>query len=94
VESELKSFGTVVRIAVDTPVQQSVSFATYKDEKTKFGWGLNNPGHGVSFISMKTPELAIAAAPCRALETRKSIYAKQLVSRAGCFLFLKLVVLI
>lgn len=63
VENELTSFGTVVRIAGDTPVQQSVSFATYKDEKTKFGWGLNNPGHGVSFISTKTPELAIAAAP-------------------------------
>ncbi|WP_425272982.1 cell wall-binding repeat-containing protein [Parageobacillus thermantarcticus] len=63
VENELKSFGSVVRIAGETPVQQSVSFAAYKDEKTKFGWGLNDPGHGVSFISTKTPELAIAAAP-------------------------------
>ncbi len=32
-------------------------------KKTKFGWGFTKPGHGVSFVSNKTPDLAVAGAP-------------------------------
>jgi putative cell wall-binding protein len=63
VEEKLKEFGKVTRISGDTPTQQSVAFATFKDKKTGFGWGLNNPGHGLSFVSTKSPEMALAAAP-------------------------------
>ncbi|MGY3716939.1 cell wall-binding repeat-containing protein [Sutcliffiella cohnii] len=63
VEQELSEYGKVTRIAGDDPVTTSISFASYKDQDTNFGWGLTDPGHGVSFISTETPNLAIAGAP-------------------------------
>lgn len=63
VEQELKNYGKVTRISGKTPTENSIAFAQFKDKKTGFGWGLTEPGHGVSFISTKTPELALGAAP-------------------------------
>ncbi|CAM4194678.1 cell wall-binding repeat-containing protein [Bacillus cereus] len=63
VEKELSKYGKVTRISGETPTENSIAFAKFKDEKTKFGWGFKKPGHGVSFVSNKTPDLAIAGAP-------------------------------
>ncbi|MEX2104691.1 MAG: cell wall-binding repeat-containing protein [Bacilli bacterium] len=63
IEEELKEFGTVIRISGANPVDNSIAFAQYRDEKTKFGWGIIDPGHGVSFVSTLSPELAVAGAP-------------------------------
>lgn len=60
---ELGNYGNVTRIAGEDPVSNSIEFAKFRDENNSFGWGLTEPGHGVSFVSSKTPELAIAAAP-------------------------------
>ncbi|EJR52988.1 hypothetical protein IIO_06005 [Bacillus cereus VD115] len=63
VERELSKYGKVTRISGETPVENSITFAKFKDEKTKFGWGFTKPGHGLSFVSSETPDLAIAGAP-------------------------------
>ncbi|WP_078556822.1 ArsR family transcriptional regulator [Bacillus alkalicellulosilyticus] len=61
--SELESFGTVIRIDGENPVDQAIAFATYKNNNTNFGWGITKPGHGFVFAPLDLPELAIAAAP-------------------------------
>lgn len=63
VEKKLAEHGTVTRISGKDPVENSIAFAKFKDTKTKFGWGLTQPGHGVSFVSTATPDLAIVGAP-------------------------------
>ncbi|MCP3763395.1 cell wall-binding repeat-containing protein [Domibacillus sp. A3M-37] len=63
IETELNEYGKVTRIAGEDPVSTSIEFAKFKDEETSFGWGLTEPGHGVSFVSSATPDLALAAAP-------------------------------
>ncbi|MEH7455787.1 cell wall-binding repeat-containing protein [Bacillus sp. JJ1127] len=63
VEKQLEKYGKVTRISGETPTENSIAFAKFKDEKTKFGWGFTKPGHGVSFVSTETPDLAIAGAP-------------------------------
>ncbi|OMP68312.1 cell wall-binding repeat-containing protein [Domibacillus epiphyticus] len=63
IEKELADYGNVTRIAGEDPVSNSVEFAKFRDEDNAFGWGLTDSGHGISFISTATPELAIAAAP-------------------------------
>ena len=63
VEKQLEKYGKVTRISGETPTENSIAFAKFKDEKTKFGWGFIKPGHGVSFVSTETPDLAIAGAP-------------------------------
>ncbi|OLN22448.1 ArsR family transcriptional regulator [Domibacillus antri] len=63
IETELGEYGNVTRIAGEDPVSNAIEFAKFKDEETSFGWGLTDPGHGVSFVSSATPELALAAAP-------------------------------
>ncbi|PGB03007.1 cell wall-binding repeat-containing protein [Bacillus toyonensis] len=63
VEQELSKYGKVTRISGETPVENSIAFAKFKDEKTKFGRGFTKPGHGLSFVSSETPDLAIAGAP-------------------------------
>ncbi|WP_002204451.1 hypothetical protein [Bacillus cereus] len=63
VEKELNKYGKVTRISGENPTENSVAFAKFKDKKTKFGWGFTKPGHGLSFVSSKTPDLAIAGAP-------------------------------
>jgi hypothetical protein len=63
VAKELKAYGNVTRMKGNDPVSMSVEFAKFKDKDTGFGWGLTDPGHGVSFISTTTPQLVIPAAP-------------------------------
>ncbi|MFJ8530769.1 cell wall-binding repeat-containing protein [Bacillus sp. NPDC094106] len=63
VEKQLEKYGKVMRISGETPTENAIAFAKFKDEKTKFGWGFTKPGHGVSFVSTETPDLAIAGAP-------------------------------
>lgn len=63
VEKELSKYGKVTRISGETPEENSIAFAKFKDTKTKFGWGFTKPGHGLSFVSSKTPDLAVAGAP-------------------------------
>jgi putative cell wall-binding protein len=63
VVSDLEKYGTVTRISGKDVISNSTEFAKYKDQATGFGWGLTEPGHGLSFISTESPELAIAAAP-------------------------------
>jgi putative cell wall-binding protein len=60
IESTLKEYGKVVRIAGETPVENAINFAKFKDKDTGFGWGINEPGHGFSFVSTKDVEYAIA----------------------------------
>ncbi|OAH52905.1 ArsR family transcriptional regulator [Domibacillus aminovorans] len=62
-ERELGDYGAVTRIAGEDPVSNSIEFAKFKDEETSFGWGLTEPGHGVSFVSSATPDLALTGAP-------------------------------
>ncbi|MBC6973790.1 cell wall-binding repeat-containing protein [Bacillus sp. Xin] len=63
VEKQLSEHGKVTRISGESPTENSIAFTKFKDEKTKFGWGFKKPGHGVSFVSTETPDLAIAGAP-------------------------------
>jgi hypothetical protein len=64
VEKQLAEHGKVIRISGDTPTANSIAFATFKDKETSFGWGITEPGHGVSFISSaSSPTLTIAGAP-------------------------------
>jgi hypothetical protein len=53
----------VTRIAGEDLVENAIAFSKYKDKETNFGWGLDDPGHGLSFVSTETPELALAGAP-------------------------------
>lgn len=62
-EKALKEYGTVKRISGSNPVANSIAFAKYKDKSTNFGWGITAPGHGLSFASTETPDLALAGAP-------------------------------
>ena len=63
VEKQLSKHGKVTRISGENPTENSIAFAKFKDKKTQFGWGFTKPGHGVSFVSTETPDLAIAGAP-------------------------------
>lgn len=63
VEEQLGEIGKVTRISGEDPVSNAISFAQFKDKSTDFGWGFDEPGHGLSFASTTTPELAIAASP-------------------------------
>ncbi|MBA4535914.1 cell wall-binding repeat-containing protein [Bacillus aquiflavi] len=62
VEEELTKYGNVVRIFGETPVTNAIQFATFKDQKTGFGWGITESSHAISFVSTKTPDLAFGAA--------------------------------
>lgn len=61
VEEELAELGSVVRIEGDTPAELSIAFAEYQDDS--FGWGIDEPGHGLVFASVNEPELALPAMP-------------------------------
>ncbi|MEB1807318.1 MAG: cell wall-binding repeat-containing protein [Bacillaceae bacterium] len=63
VVKQLEEYGTVTTISADTPVELSIEFAKFKDRTTNFGWGVNQPGHGLMIASTASPELAILAAP-------------------------------
>ncbi|TVP87193.1 MAG: cell wall-binding repeat-containing protein [Alkalicoccus sp.] len=61
VVEELREYGNVERIGGDGPVDHSIDFAAYEDDH--FGWGIDEPGHGLVFASPDEPELALAGAP-------------------------------
>ncbi|WP_216828550.1 cell wall-binding repeat-containing protein [Alkalihalobacterium elongatum] len=60
---QLEDYGTVTKISGETPVELSIEFAKFKDSATNFGWGVNQPGHGLMIASTASPDLAILAAP-------------------------------
>jgi putative cell wall-binding protein len=63
VEKELDQYGKVKRISGKTPEENAIAFAKYKDKSTKFGWGITEPGHGLTFNRTDNVESAIASAP-------------------------------
>lgn len=62
VEKKLQQYGKVVRISGNTPEDNAISFAKYKDTKTKFGWGVTEPGHGLTFVRLSSIETILPTA--------------------------------
>lgn len=60
---DLEAAGEVERIEGQDPTELSIAFAQYRDDDNDFGWGADEPGKSVSFVSTETPSIAIAAAP-------------------------------
>jgi hypothetical protein len=56
----LKSLGRVRRIAGRDPVENAIAFARFADGD--FGWGVRDPGHGLSIANVERPLDAAAAA--------------------------------
>jgi putative cell wall binding repeat protein len=63
----LGRLGTVTRIGSGDPVRSSIDFARFTDGQ--FGWGVIDPGHGLSFARADRPLDAVAAAPLSASGT-------------------------
>lgn len=63
VEQQLKTYGTVTRIAGKDPFETAIAFARFQDPNTGFGWNITTPGHNFSFVLEYSSLLAIAAAP-------------------------------
>ncbi|OYD07874.1 ArsR family transcriptional regulator [Paludifilum halophilum] len=63
VEKDLEQYGEVKRISGPTPEENAIAFAKYKDEDTSFGWGVTEPGHGITLNRVSHTESAIASAP-------------------------------
>lgn len=64
VAKELMRFGSVTRIAGDTPASNAIAVARFSDGS--FGWGVVEPGHGLVFANSSRPLDAPAAAPLSA----------------------------
>lgn len=64
VTGELERFGSVTRIAGGTPASNAVAAARFTDGS--FGWGVEEPGHGLAFANASRPFDAPAAAPLSA----------------------------
>ncbi|MFC5711251.1 cell wall-binding repeat-containing protein [Thalassorhabdus alkalitolerans] len=62
VADQLGEYGNVERMEGESPAELSVEFAQFRDEENEFGWGIDEPGHGLTFVSTNTPELAIPGA--------------------------------
>jgi hypothetical protein len=60
VASELDSYGTVTRIAGATAVSNAIAVARFTDGS--FGWGVEEPGHGLVFANARRPLDGPAAA--------------------------------
>jgi hypothetical protein len=58
--ARLGRFGTVQRIGDADPVRNAIAFARYVD--SGFGWGVVDPGHGLTFARADRPADAAAAA--------------------------------
>ncbi len=67
VERELERLGPVERVAGPDPVRNAIAFARYADGD--FGWGVVDPGHGLTFVTTERPVDAVAAAPLSATGT-------------------------
>jgi hypothetical protein len=64
---ELKRLGTVTRIGAADPVQNAIAFARFSDGT--FGWGAQDPGHGLVVANFNRPLDAAATAPLSASGT-------------------------
>jgi putative cell wall binding repeat protein len=58
--AKLRKLGDVKRIAGPTAVENAIAFAKYTDGD--FGWGLQDPGHGLVFANVDRPQDAAAGA--------------------------------
>jgi hypothetical protein len=67
VVKQLRRLGSVTRIAGQTPVSNAIVFARYSDGS--FGWGVQDPGHGLVIANWDRPLDAAAAAPLSASGT-------------------------
>lgn len=61
VTKALRAYGTVRRVGGDDPVSNAIGFARYSDGK--FGWNINEPGHGFTFARADQILDAITLAP-------------------------------
>jgi hypothetical protein len=64
---QLSGLGSVKRIAGKAPVDNAIAFARYSDGS--FGWGIQDPGHGLIFANTGRPRDAAAAAALAATGT-------------------------
>jgi hypothetical protein len=87
----LGKYGTVKRIAGNTPAAESVNFAEYRDpactygqqcahEPHSFGWAIRSPGHGYVLLNANTP---LDAAAASALSSSGSFGPQLLISAAN-----------
>jgi hypothetical protein len=60
VAGELASYGTVTRIAGSNPASNAIAVSRFTDGS--FGWGVEEPGHGLVFANISRPFDAPAAA--------------------------------
>jgi hypothetical protein len=60
VERALRRLGPVKRIQGSTPVANAIVFARYSDGD--FGWGVRDPGHGLTFANVDRTQDAAASA--------------------------------
>jgi len=58
---QLRRLGTVTRVQGPDPVANAIAFARFADGP--FGWGVQDPGHGLVFANAQRPVDAVAAAP-------------------------------
>jgi hypothetical protein len=64
---DLRKLGNVIRIAAETPVDNAIAFARFSDGP--FGWGVQDPGHGLVIANWNRPLDAVAAAALSASGT-------------------------
>jgi hypothetical protein len=67
VARRLRRVGDVTRVSGPTPVENAIAFARFTDGR--FGWGVQDPGHGLVFANSNRPLDAAAAAPLSASGT-------------------------
>lgn len=67
IATQLGKLGKLTRIAGPDPVRNAIAFARYHDRT--FGWGVDDPGHGLVFENPGRPLDAAAAAPLSASGT-------------------------
>jgi hypothetical protein len=67
VVNELRRLGGVTRVGADTPVKNAIAFARFTDGH--FGWGIQDPGHGLVLANSNRPLDGPAAAALSASGT-------------------------
>ncbi|MFC4735163.1 cell wall-binding repeat-containing protein [Bacillus daqingensis] len=61
IAEELQEYGNVERVEGETPVELSIAFASYQDDN--FGWGIDEPGHGLVFASPEESGMVLPGLP-------------------------------
>ncbi|OEH84861.1 hypothetical protein BHU72_06610 [Desulfuribacillus stibiiarsenatis] len=79
VEDVLRQYGSVVRIAGDNPITNSIKFAQYYDQQTGFGWNISKPGHGIILANSQFSQESIAASAL----AHRGKHAPMLLTEAG-----------